>query len=195
MIFPVSLIEYQRNGRNQLGRSFGAQGLSRWHCCRCRQAPHSARTARKKCPGTVRTLLTLHRRPSFSPHSWPRIIERTEEGVPAIKEGVAKDRIVSVLDPEERHGRKSKSGRFDGHKAAIAVDVKSQLNYRLDQIECSDLIRDCLAGKEFDVGNELGFHIDGDCRLVTIERRSCSCARAFLRIKDLKQSGLWQRPL
>jgi len=35
---------------NQLGRSFGAQGLSRWHCCRCRQAPHSCPDCRKKCP-------------------------------------------------------------------------------------------------------------------------------------------------
>ena len=44
-----------------------------------------------------------------------------------LKEGVARDRIVSVHDPEMRHGRKSKSKRFEGHKAAIAVDAESQL--------------------------------------------------------------------
>ncbi len=44
-----------------------------------------------------------------------------------IKEGVSRDRIVSVHDPEMRHGRKSSSRRFDGHKAAIGVDAESQL--------------------------------------------------------------------
>ena len=49
-----------------------------------------------------------------------------EEGV-ALKEGVSPDRIVSVHDPEMRHGHKSSSNRFDGHKAVIAVDTDSQL--------------------------------------------------------------------
>jgi hypothetical protein len=54
-------------------------------------------------------------------------VERKPAGGVAIREGVAKDRIVSVSDPEMRHGRKSKAKRFDGHKAAIAVDPESQL--------------------------------------------------------------------
>jgi transposase len=49
-------------------------------------------------------------------------VERREDG-PAIKEGVAKDRLLSVHDPEMRHGRKSASKRFDGYKAAIVVDT------------------------------------------------------------------------
>jgi len=53
-------------------------------------------------------------------------VERKPEG-PAIKEGVAHDRVVSVHDPEMRHGRKSKSKRFNGHKAAVAVDTETQL--------------------------------------------------------------------
>lgn len=44
-----------------------------------------------------------------------------------LKAGVSRDRIVSVHDPEMRHGRKSRSKRFDGHKAAIGVDADSQL--------------------------------------------------------------------
>ena len=48
-------------------------------------------------------------------------------GQAQLKEGVSRDRIVSVHDPEMRHGRKSRSKRFDGHKAAIAVDAESQL--------------------------------------------------------------------
>jgi hypothetical protein len=53
-------------------------------------------------------------------------IERTGSG-PAIVEGTAPDRLVSVHDPEMRHGRKSASKRFDGHKAAVAVDTDAQL--------------------------------------------------------------------
>jgi hypothetical protein len=49
-------------------------------------------------------------------------VERREDG-PAIKQGVAKDRLLSVHDPAMRHGRKSASKRFDGHKAAVAVDT------------------------------------------------------------------------
>ena len=53
-------------------------------------------------------------------------VERRDDGV-SLKDGVAKDRTLSVHDPEMRHGRKSSSRRFDGHKAAVAVDTDSQL--------------------------------------------------------------------
>jgi len=53
-------------------------------------------------------------------------VERREDG-PALKQGVAKDRLLSVHDPEMRHGRKSASTRFDGHKAAVAVDTDEPL--------------------------------------------------------------------
>ncbi len=53
-------------------------------------------------------------------------VERCEDA-PALKEGVAKDRLLSVHDPEMRHGRKSASKRFDGHKAAIVVDTDEPL--------------------------------------------------------------------
>jgi hypothetical protein len=53
-------------------------------------------------------------------------IERREDG-PALRQGVAKDRMPSVHDPEMRHGRKSKAKRFDGHKLQLGVDAESQL--------------------------------------------------------------------
>jgi hypothetical protein len=53
-------------------------------------------------------------------------VERREDG-PALQQGVAPDRLVSVHDPDQRHGRKSKRKRFDGHKVAVAVDTESQL--------------------------------------------------------------------
>ena len=53
-------------------------------------------------------------------------VERAEGGV-SLKDGVSRDRMMSVHDPEMRHGHKSSSRRFDGHKAAIVVDTDSQL--------------------------------------------------------------------
>lgn len=44
-----------------------------------------------------------------------------------IKEGTAKGRIPSATDPEQRHGRKSASNRFTGHKASVAADIESQV--------------------------------------------------------------------
>ena len=57
-------------------------------------------------------------------------VERTDDGVSlgvSLKDGVSRDRMMSVHDPELRHGHKSSSRRFDGHKAAIVVDTDSQL--------------------------------------------------------------------
>ena len=58
-------------------------------------------------------------------------VERQEDG-PARKDGVSRDRVPSAHDPEMRHGRKSSSKRFDGHKAAVVVDTDSQLVTAVD---------------------------------------------------------------
>jgi hypothetical protein len=58
-------------------------------------------------------------------------VERKEPG-PSIVDGTAPDRLVAVHDPEMRHGRKSASKRFDGHKAAVAVDTDAQLITAVD---------------------------------------------------------------
>ena len=52
------------------------------------------------------------------------------DGEVRLKDGVSKDRMVSVHDPQIRHGHKSK--RFDGHKAAVVVDTDSQLITAVD---------------------------------------------------------------
>jgi len=53
-------------------------------------------------------------------------VERKEDGA-VVRQGMSRDRIPSVYDPQMRHGRKNSSTRFDGHKAAVAVDTDSQL--------------------------------------------------------------------
>jgi len=83
-------------------------------------------------------------------------IERDENG-PRLKQGVAPDRLISVHDPEMRHGRKSSSHRFNGHKAQIAVDTDSQLitavevlpgnaadaDRALEVVEATEVATDC----------------------------------------------------
>ncbi len=54
-------------------------------------------------------------------------VEEKPGGGCQIKEGTEKDRLISVHDTEMRHGRKSASKTFNGHKAAVAVDMESQL--------------------------------------------------------------------
>jgi hypothetical protein len=47
-----------------------------------------------------------------------------EHGNPQIGEGTAPDRIISLTEPEMRHGRKSSAHRFDGFKVVVAVERK-----------------------------------------------------------------------
>ena len=54
-------------------------------------------------------------------------VEEKPGGGCQIKQGTEKDRLISVHDPEMRHGRKSASKTFNGHKTAVAVDMESQL--------------------------------------------------------------------
>ncbi len=54
-------------------------------------------------------------------------VEADDDGAPQIRQGVAPDRVVSHSDPEMRHGRKSASRRFDGHKLDVIGDEGSEL--------------------------------------------------------------------
>ncbi|HEY3241429.1 MAG TPA: IS1182 family transposase [Acidimicrobiia bacterium] len=53
-------------------------------------------------------------------------VEDTDDG-PAIRQGVASDRVISVVDPEMRHSRKSPSKRLDGYKAHVVTDHGTEL--------------------------------------------------------------------
>ena len=41
-----------------------------------------------------------------------------------IRQGVARDRVVSVADPEMRHGHTSQNRRWDGYKAHVSVEAE-----------------------------------------------------------------------
>ena len=54
-------------------------------------------------------------------------IENQDDGNVTIRQGVAKDRIPSTVDPEMRHGRKSSAGPFTGHKVTVTVEPESHI--------------------------------------------------------------------
>jgi len=54
-----------------------------------------------------------------------------EEGFTVIR-GVAKDRVLSTVDPEARHGHKTKSRSFDGYKGHLSIDADSEIITALD---------------------------------------------------------------
>jgi hypothetical protein len=54
-------------------------------------------------------------------------LEATEDGTFAIARRVAPDRVISVVDPEARHGRKTSAHSFDGFKGHVAIDPDTEI--------------------------------------------------------------------
>jgi len=50
-----------------------------------------------------------------------------ETGVFRIARRVAKDRVISTVDPETRHGHKTAARGFDGYKGHLAIDPDSEI--------------------------------------------------------------------
>ena len=54
-------------------------------------------------------------------------VEHTSDDGWKVREGTASDRFISLYDTEMRHGRKSASKKFDGHKVSTSMDQASEL--------------------------------------------------------------------
>ena len=54
-------------------------------------------------------------------------LDEGEDGVFRIARRVAKDRIISTVDPDARHGHKTSARGFDGYQGHVAVDPDSEL--------------------------------------------------------------------
>ena len=70
-------------------------------------------------------------------------LETDENGAPQITQGTAPDRIISVTDPEMRHGRKSSAHRFNGFKVSVATEENSELI-----LDISDMAANAGDGRE-----------------------------------------------
>ena len=54
-------------------------------------------------------------------------LDEDAEGVFRIARRVAKDRVISTVDPQARHGHKTSARGFDGYKGHVAIDPDSEL--------------------------------------------------------------------
>jgi hypothetical protein len=54
-------------------------------------------------------------------------VETGEDGIFRIARRVARDRLISTVDVEARHGHKSRARTFDGYKSHLAVDPDEEL--------------------------------------------------------------------
>lgn len=77
-------------------------------------------------------------------------VESGDDGVFRIARQVARDRVISTVDTQARHGHKSRNRTFDGYKAHLAVDPDDEL---VDQVAVTpanvadrDAVDELLAG-------------------------------------------------
>jgi len=54
-------------------------------------------------------------------------LEKGDDGVFRIARRVAKDRVISTVDPQARHGHKTAARGFDGYKGHVAIDPDSEI--------------------------------------------------------------------
>jgi Transposase DDE domain/Transposase domain (DUF772) len=54
-------------------------------------------------------------------------VEDGEDDKPQLKQGVSRDRMPSITDPEMRHGRKSAARKWSGYKQHITADPETEL--------------------------------------------------------------------
>jgi len=65
-------------------------------------------------------------------------VETDHSGQSQIAEGTAADRLISLEDPEMRHGRKSAAHKFNGYKASTSIDQASELILDIADIPATD---------------------------------------------------------
>jgi Transposase DDE domain/Transposase domain (DUF772) len=78
-------------------------------------------------------------------------LEEGDDGQLRIARRVARDRIISTVDPEARHGHKTRARSFDGYKGHIAIDPDSEIitasavtaGNEGDAAVASELLADC----------------------------------------------------
>jgi DDE family transposase/transposase-like protein DUF772 len=123
-------------------------------------------------------------------------IER-DDNEPRLKRGVAPDRLISVHDPEMRHGRKSSSHRFNGHKAQVAVDTDSQLITAVDVLAGNapdaDQALEVVEASETATGCQVD-EVLGDCAYGSGETRAAFVHKGrtiVARVPDMQNQGFF----
>ncbi len=88
-------------------------------------------------------------------------LEQGAGGAFRIARKVAKDRVISTVDPQARHGHKTSARGFDGYKGHLAIDPDAELITATavtpgnagDAAAAEDLLADLLPGGQGSAGN------------------------------------------
>jgi hypothetical protein len=125
-------------------------------------------------------------------------IEGDDSG-PRLKRGVAPDRLISVHDPEMRHGRKSSSHRFNGHKAQVAVDTDTQMITAVDVLAGNapdaEQALEVVEASEVATGCQVA-EVMGDCAYGAGETRAdfAAAGRTLIaKVPDLQNQGYFAK--
>jgi hypothetical protein len=78
-------------------------------------------------PSTVRAEPEVQRTLAAAQQIKAQDVTMSEQGTPTLRQGVAKDRRISLEDEAMRHGRKSRSVRVDGYKRHVLHDLDTGL--------------------------------------------------------------------
>ena len=97
-------------------------------------------------------------------------IEQAQDGSFRIARRVAKDRVISTVDPQTRHGHKTAARGFDGYKGHVGLDPDSEIITATtvtagnvgDASAAEDLITDLLDTDDADTGHADAGHGPGD---------------------------------
>ncbi len=92
-------------------------------------------------------------------------VEQGQDGVFRIARRVARDRVISTVDPEARHGHKSRARTFDGYKAHLGVDPDDELitNVSVTPANTPDRdVLDDLLDEPTDAGDDSGERDSGE---------------------------------
>ena len=97
-------------------------------------------------------------------------LDQDETGVFRIARRVAKDRVISTVDPDTRHGHKTAARGFDGYKAHVGIDPDTEIITATtvtagnagDASVAEDLITDLLETDDTDTGHTDAGHGPGD---------------------------------
>ncbi len=91
-------------------------------------------------------------------------VQEGDDGVFRIARKVARDRVISTVDIQARHGHKSRNRTFDGYKAHLSVDPDEEL---IDQVTLTpanvpdrDAVDELLAGTAADTADGRRDHDD-----------------------------------
>jgi hypothetical protein len=115
-----------------------------------------------------------------------------DQGAAQIGRGVAPDRVISLTDPDMRHGHKSKAKHFDGRKVTVATDAASELVLAVEPLPANRIDGAELLAAINTVETQTGVTVAqvlGDTSYGTADNRAACVARGIELVSPLPEAA------